>query len=114
MKLFHGFVSVLIAIIVILGIGTSIAFYTSPGSASACLVTEKDRTTSPEGGSDMRVYTENCGVLAVGDNLFTGTFNSADIYGSIEVGKTYDFKTVGWRFPLFSQFPIITTATEVR
>lgn len=85
----------------------------TPSSATACVVTDKDRTTNSDGDSDMRIYTENCGVLSVGDNLFTGTFNSADIYGSIEVGGTYDFEMVGFRIPLFSMFPIINTVTPV-
>lgn len=77
------------------------------GSKAGCLVTDKDRVASSNGGSDMRVYTENCGVMRVKDNLFTGTFNAADLYAGIEPGETYDFKVTGFRLPVLSQFPSI-------
>lgn len=77
------------------------------GVASGCVVTDKDRTSTSDGSSDMRVYTSNCGVFIIGDNVFTGTFDSADIYSNIEVGKTYDFKVTGKRISPLSVFPSI-------
>lgn len=115
---FVGFfpLNVFLGIFVLLFAGTialNIAHLTTPNEAVRCVVTEKDRTTNSDGASDMRVYTDNCGVLSVGDNLFTGTFNSADIYGSIEVGGTYNFELRGFRIPLFSMFPLITEVERV-
>jgi hypothetical protein len=78
-----------------------------------CTVEDKDRTTGYKGKSDMRVYTTNCGVLKVSDSLINGHFNSADTYSQIQKGHTYRFTTVGYRFPLFSQFPNILEAHEV-
>lgn len=72
-----------------------------------CTVTGTDRTRDSEGRSDMRVYTEQCGTLAVGDLWLRGQFDSADIYGQLESGATYEVTTVGWRIPLLSRFETI-------
>ena len=81
-----------------------------------CTVKDKDRTSSVDAdgnrSSDARVYTD-CGVMSVGDDLLTGHFSSADTYSDIEVGKTYEFKTRGYRVPLFSRFPNVIEVTEV-
>ena len=102
---FFGPVAVFILMAVIIGIGV-VAWQSSGGTAGPCLVEDKDRTTTQEGGSDMRVYTD-CGVFQIGDNLWSGTFNSADTYSKIKVGSSYEFDTIGWRFGLLSQFPLI-------
>lgn len=83
---------------------------TSP--ESACTVTDKDRTTNSEGASVYRVYTD-CGIFNVEDALLLGVFNSGDTYAAIEVGKTYQFETYGFRNGFFSWFPNIVAATEV-
>lgn len=83
----------------------------------ACTVTDKDRTTISNGDtarSDMRIYTHECGTLAVADLLTRGQFESADIYASIEPGKLYEITTVGWRIGWMSAFPtIVGTPVEV-
>lgn len=75
-----------------------------------CTVTDTDRTTRVVDGqssSDMRIYTEDCGTLAVGDVLLRGQFDSADIFGQLEPGETYEVTTIGWRVPFLSQFPTV-------
>lgn len=81
---------------------------------NGCTVTDKDRTSGQDGKSDMRVYTSNCGNFHVADSLLSWTWSSSDTYGSIEVGKTYDFKTRGFRVPLLSMFPNVVEAQEVQ
>lgn len=81
-----------------------------------CKVTGKDRTTSRDKDgnekSDARIYTDSCGTFQVGDSLLSWTFSSADTFGSIEEGKTYDFKTRGFRVPFFSMFPNIVEVSQ--
>ncbi|GAB3224297.1 hypothetical protein GCM10027447_12770 [Glycomyces halotolerans] len=94
------------------------AYYWGSEDTITCTVSEKDRTTasSGDGGSRSvhRVYTEDCGVLEVGDALPRGQFDSADVYASLEPGATYEFTTIGWRIPLLSMFPTVIDATEVQ
>lgn len=72
-----------------------------------CTVTGTDRTRDSEGRSDMRAYTEQCGTLGVGDLWLRGQFESADIYGQLDPGATYEVTTVGWRIPLLSRFETV-------
>lgn len=110
-KFIVGFVAFVLVVVGAIGFGISYALNTS--TQTACVVEDKDRTRS-EGGSDMRVYTENCGVLMVSDNWLKFHFDSADVFNEIEVGKTYDFETFGYRIPVLSQFESIISATEVK
>lgn len=50
----------------------------------------------------------------VTDSWVAGRFNSSDVYGSIEVGKTYKFNVGGSRVPLFSWYPNIYGFEEVK
>lgn len=106
MKVFIGVVFVF----VVIGMSVGIYSQTVTTTYAECVVTGKDRTTSSEGGSTMRVYTENCGTFSAGDSLLDFKFNSADIYGSLKEGETYTFETRGIRVPLLSMFPNIISA----
>ena len=88
-------------------VGVSVAYNFGTEQSQLCTVTSKDRTTNSEGQSDMRIYTEECGVLKVADNFFRLQFNSADIYASLKEGETYNFHTYGWRIGLLSAFPTV-------
>lgn len=103
-----------IALIALIGIVGYMGFHASTANTMTCTVTGKDRVASSNGSSDMRVYTSDCGTLTVGDMLIFGTFNSADIYGALEEGKTYKMTVSGARVPILSMFPVITEATEVK
>jgi hypothetical protein len=77
------------------------------GRATDCTVTGKDRT-SHGSKSQMRVYTSTCGTFEITDSLLSRRYDSADVYGSLREGATYDFTTRGYRIPLLSMFPNIT------
>lgn len=108
-----GLLIVVVFLAILIGGISSSVVPANSASTTACVVSDKDRTRDSEGGSDMRIYTENCGTLTVKDNIFKGFFSSSDVYASIEVGKTYDFDATGFRFGLLSMFPKINAATEV-
>lgn len=85
-----------------------------------CTVTDKDRSTATDkdghSRSVFRIYTEGgekCTTFGLADNFLAGNFNASDMYGKIQVGKTYSFKTVGIRNGFFSSFPEITKMEEV-
>lgn len=78
-----------------------------------CTVTNMTAGTTSQGTSHYRIYTEQCGVLADGDQWLTGKHNSADIYGQIQVGHTYNFHVVGIRNDTLSEFPNVLAVTPV-
>ena len=47
----------------------------------------------------------------VSDLLFKGKFNSTDIYNNLEIGKTYEIETTGYRIPFLSEYKNINKYT---
>jgi len=55
------------------------------------------------------VFTEH-ETFEVADTITYGRFNSSDLYGRLEIGKTYRLKVAGWRIPIFSSYRNIIEA----
>lgn len=70
-----------------------------------CKVTGKESVNTSE-SHQYRVYT-NCGVYIIEDQLTRFHFNSADVYSRIEVGKTYQIESSGYRVGFLSMFKAI-------
>lgn len=108
-----------VVVVLLVGAGIGLALWSESANETTrtCAVTDKDRTTvstRDSSRSDMRIYTADCGTLAVTDLMTRGQFQSADIYASIEPGKTYEITTVGWRIGWLSAFPtVLGTPIEV-
>lgn len=52
-------------------------------------------------------------VFSVEDSLLRFRWNSSDVYGEIEVGKTYRFTVVGFRIEIFSMYENIIDFEEI-
>lgn len=72
---------------------------------SSCKVTGKESVKLKE-SHQYRVYT-SCGTYIIEDQLTRFKFDSADIYGSIEIGKEYIITSSGYRVPFLSMFKAI-------
>lgn len=105
---------VAVAAVVVLLVGSVVLALSGVSEHSACTVVDKDRATSANGTSEMRVYTANCGTFVMEDDLFSGRFDTADAYARIERGHTYDLTVRGPRVPMMSIFPNIIDARERR
>jgi hypothetical protein len=108
-----GTVTVVIITFTLAILGVAIFSQTQTSSVAGCTVIDKDRASNSDGGSSMRVYTENCGVFNIEDSLLDSRFDSADAYSKIQADTTYDFETRGIRLPLLSMFPNIVSFVEV-
>jgi hypothetical protein len=112
-------VVVVFILVAVIAVVSSVATFAVTGTATGCT-----ETAIVGSGSDMkaqkRVYTQGCNgensvqVFTADDSLLDGQFNSADIYGSIQEGRSYDFETRGARMPIFNAFPNITNVTLVK
>lgn len=103
----HAAAAVLAAIILVSGCAQP-----APRIWPGCTVTKTTITgTRTEGQSDMRVYTENCGTFKVEDTWYRS--DSADVFGRIHDGKTYDIHATGERSSRLSEFPNIMSVVEV-
>lgn len=80
-----------------------------------CTINGKDRTSSmtSNGASNVRIYTDDCGVFTIQDSLVHTRWNSADLYGQIKVGQRYHVAYYGWRIPFFSAFPNLLSADRI-
>ncbi|QFG08904.1 hypothetical protein PBI_MALAGASYROSE_56 [Mycobacterium phage MalagasyRose] len=80
---------------------------------SACTVIAKDMllgSNSDGGVTRTKRLTTSCGSFDVGDSL-TGGFNSWDTWAKLEVGKSYDLSTGGYRIGFFDAFPTVLSVT---
>lgn len=109
----------LIELIVVIAIIAVVGVILLPGILKVCnkqrvTVTVTDKGTKRKGDSDDKylVYT-NVTTYEITDSLLKWRWNSSDLYGSIEVGKTYEIETGGYRIPLLSTYQNIYKATEV-
>lgn len=59
------------------------------------------------------IYTED-GVYENVDSILRMKFNSADVYGQLQNGRTHICDTYGWRVPFFSMYPNIVSCREKR
>lgn len=91
----------------VFGGGTAAAGLTSfaEDKIVTCTVISKDRGGGDDGA--YRVYTEECGVLANGDNPFWNKYNSADIWPQVPDEGPMTVHIVGIRNGFFSWFPNI-------
>lgn len=80
------------------------------------LVTGKERVVEGR-SSKYLIYcrTDDNDVLVLEntDNMYRGKWNSSDIYGEIESGKTYHFNVVGCRIPFLSWYENILTIKSI-
>ena len=76
-----------------------------------CTVNDKT-AAGQKSGVLYLVYTDECGVLTVGDAALKGQWNSSDTYAEIEIGKVYDFELYGFRNGWMSSYQNIIAVTE--
>lgn len=104
----------LIFYLVILMIGIVVSL--SEGIVKCCnertittTVTDKGVKRHGKSNDKYLVYTDD-GTYEITDSLFWPRFDSSDLYGYIEVGKTYEFTVAGYRVPLLTMYPNIYEA----
>ena len=74
-------------------------------------VTGKERVHSGQSGRYL-VFTD-AGTFEVTDSIFHGRFDSSDLYGRMQEGKTYRAKVYGFRIEISSAYQNILSVEEV-
>jgi hypothetical protein len=98
-------------VVILASIITTVAWNSSDYRYYGCVVEDKDRVAGVGSAPPMRVYT-TCGVFSMGDNIWSLTFDAAEIYADIHIGVTYEIHTVGWHASLLGQYPLIINVRE--
>lgn len=109
----------LIELIVVLCMVFVIGCILVPGIIKVCnqqvktiTVTGKESHRHGDSNDKYLVYTTDT-TYEITDSLLKWRWDSSDLYGKIEEGKTYRVETGGYRIPLFSMYENIYTATPV-
>ena len=113
MKVLKVLACISIIVIAILGItACSMIGYMNEQTVT-CKIEDK-WIKRPKGNED-EIYLVNWGgtTYKVEDLLFKGKFNSADIYGNLKEGKTYEITVTGFRLGYFSEYQNINSYKEI-
>lgn len=109
-------VSVLIVALIVGGI----ALFDFNDHKYTITITDKERVVTGTGKSTSSKYLifgkdENGEVLVLenSDSLFRGKFNSSNVQGTLEEGKTYDVVVIGYRVPFLSWYENIISYNEI-
>lgn len=91
--------TILIALGFCLCIGSCTAAYVGTETVVTAKVMKTERVIYGSGDNLQSKYLVFCEneTFELTDSLLYGKFNSSDMYGNIQSGKTYTFKVVGWR-----------------
>jgi hypothetical protein len=111
MKLFLAIsFCVIFALCVIFAIGfsTCTAFTSTSGTFT---ITGKESVKHGEGGKYL-VYTDVT-TYEVEDSFIYWRWDSSDVYGALQIGKTYRATLQGWRVPFLSMYQNIIKPVEV-
>jgi len=104
MKLWH-WIALMVAALLLTGLGSCGAYRNSSETVSF-KVKKTERITQGAGDaltSKYLVFTET-EVFEITDSFCYWRWNSSDLYGKIENGKTYDAMVAGWRIPFLSWY----------
>ena len=97
---------IIVILLVIVSIGIEVAMSFNDHTYTIT-ITDKERV-NVENNSKYLVFGKTSSgevvVLENTDTFIRGKFNSSNIYGQIEIGQTYTFTVIGFRFPLFSAY----------
>lgn len=100
-----------IAVLMVVGLPAIVSYNTF--HERIVMVCEKERAATSGGDAEYRVYTSD-GTFVMEDILLAGTrFDTADAYGKLKTGKSYEVTYKGWRVPFFSMFPNIVGAKQL-
>jgi hypothetical protein len=111
--MFAGISIIILAIIGVIVVGPVVAHTTQ--EEVTLTVTEKIVKRSNNNQDKYIIFTSEGEVLQNTDTIYLFKFNSSDVYGKIEVGKTYKFKVYGFRIQFLSMYRnIIDVPVEVK
>lgn len=102
--------TLLIGVLITIGVFNSCTYLKT--SDIKCVEINNKERINDQDQSYYLIYTEN-GVFTLQDDLLRGNFKSSTWYGKIEKGKSYSFRTGGFRIPIFSQYQNIITKPKL-
>lgn len=105
----------IVAAIVFAGLAIGVAIFASgflQESEVVMTIKSKERVVDRDGGGSRYLIWSDDETFENVDSLIKGKFNSSDLYGKLEEGKTYRCKVYGWRNGFFSWYRNIIECRE--
>ena len=102
---------VVAVVLVVVGIIAAITAYYHSTRYVTVKIRNESRSCTSKSCTNL-VYTDR-GVFKDSDALFSGKFNSSDIYGQLCPGTVARIKVRGWRQPILSEWPNILKVEEI-
>lgn len=100
-------------IILILLAAISLSFVERAITEEQVTITVTDKDVKRYKDSDKYlIYTES-GTFEITDSVAYWRWDSSDLYGRIEEGKTYTATVYGWRIPFISSYQNIVEVNEI-
>lgn len=110
-------IAAIIAVSIVAGIGGCLHMTAYNDHTYTITVTDKERVNANNAVSKYLIFgTDENGdnkVFENTDSFLRFKFNSSDIYGEMEVGKTYEITVIGYRVPFFSAYENIIEIEEI-
>src|SRR3989338_1103738 len=107
----------MVAVAILGGIGGYMIAPHADRDTYVAKVTGKEIKRYSEGSDKYLIFTElpdkSTRVFENTDSPLELKYNSFDLYGKMQIGKTYEIKTYGWRIPSFSWYENITDAKVI-
>jgi len=103
---------VIIAIILVIGV-ILLPGFLKVSNQQEVIVTVTDKGIKGKDSNDKYLIYTDITTYEITDALFKWRWDSSDLYGAIQVGKTYKIETGGYRIGILSTYPNIYKATEV-
>ncbi len=98
---------ILVGILFVVGIAWAISVPYTTATDVSFTVTGRDRITHSDGNNHVSskwIVLTTTETFENSDTLFYWKFNSSDIEGRLEIGKTYNARVYGYRIPFLSSY----------
>lgn len=102
-KVFTIFVFAIVLMIMLI----SIVGMTKVSSHENCAVSSKERVYNRNTETNENYVYTSCGIFTASADILSGNMSNMKIYGSLESGKEYDFKTRGFNVSMLDMYPKI-------
>ncbi|MFE9834072.1 hypothetical protein ACFYP4_02815 [Streptomyces sp. NPDC005551] len=104
-----------VIVVSLMSTGTYLGVYAASSRQVDFTVNSKERICSSDssGTTDCKylIFT-SAGVFENTDSFMALKNNSSDLYNQLRAGERYEANVIGWRIPILSEYPNITSVTK--
>ena len=92
--------------------GISLVGMTKISTYENCTVSSKERVYDRANETNKNYVYTSCGIFTASSDILSGNMSNMKIYGSLENGNEYNFKTRGFKIDMLDMYPKIIEISE--